>query len=120
MNRQLWKIFHLDVVTVQSLELELEAYHVQSVRVEYSLENVTQQTGPVGIAQIKGFKFRNAWHSFSSASRKHEECIKIWESLDQEIKSKSRDADMNQKSVEDFERVSIIALKLQNAYAYIF
>jgi len=37
--------------------------------------------------------------------RKHEECIKIWESLDREIKSKSKDADMNQKSVEDFERL---------------
>ena len=64
MNRQLWKIFHLDVVTVQNLGLELEAYHVQSVRVECSLETVTHQTGPVGIAQIKGFKYRNAIHSF--------------------------------------------------------
>ena len=44
-------------MTVQNLGLELEAYHVQSVRVECSLEAVTQQTGPVGIAQIKGFKY---------------------------------------------------------------
>ena len=51
-------------MTVQNLELELEAYHVQSVRVEYSLETVTQQTGPVGIVQIKGFKYRNSKHSF--------------------------------------------------------
>ena len=51
-------------MTVQNLELELEAYHVQSVRVEYSLETVTQHTGPVGIAQIKGFKYRNSKHSF--------------------------------------------------------
>ena len=29
------KIFHLDVVIVQNLELELEAYPVQSVRMVY-------------------------------------------------------------------------------------
>ena len=51
-------------MTEQNLALELEAYHVQSVRVECSLETVTQQTGPVGIAQIKGFKYRNAKYSF--------------------------------------------------------
>ena len=44
--------------------------------------------------------------------RKYEECIKIWESLDQEIKIKSNDADLNQKSVEEFERVSIYSFKV--------
>ena len=32
----------------------------------------------------------------------------MWDSLDQEIKSKSIDADMNQKSVEEFEQVRSI------------
>ena len=55
-------------------------------------------------------------YSFSLAYlRKYDECIKIWESLDQEIELKSKDADLNQKSVEEFERVSIYSFKVCEA-----